>query len=159
MWDGEDHAAPQLCVSDAGVFMSWDAMIFNGRNVPKSMDQVPKDWRPEPIGSEDKARLMINEVLNRIVWDTSGYGRLEHPDFSIEFHITKEPQIDSIGVRVVGGGDPIPIIIELCRANGWVVFDNQKGDFIDMGSDPSDTWRKFVEWRDRVIDESNEKNH
>jgi len=136
--------------------MSWDALIFNGQDVPASIEDVPNDWRPNPLGNPEQIKSKISSVLTNISWDEAGNGKVESPEFAIEFHIAQEEQIDTIGVRIVGDGDPIPILVRLCRTNGWVIFDNQAGDLINFDNNPSASWHKFTEWRDRVINMSKE---
>ncbi|MBN2384554.1 hypothetical protein JXQ70_16900 [bacterium] len=137
--------------------MSWDAFIFNGEGVPRSLQHVAQDWHPQPIGSSSQAKSMISSVLADVVWDAAGYGIFETLDYAIEFHVRDEETVDSIGVRIVGDGDPIPVLFAVCRAHGWVIFDNQAGDLIDQEADPSSSWRKFTEWRDRVITQMDEE--
>ena len=131
--------------------MSWDALIFNGQDVPESLEGVGENWRPHNIGTAERARSMISSVLDDVTWDASGYGTFDTEEYAIEFHVREEDeQVDSISVRVVGNGSPIEHLVNVCRAHNWVLFDNQEGDLVDLNDASADSWNRFREWRDRV---------
>ncbi|MDP6736952.1 MAG: hypothetical protein QF732_10715 [Nitrospinaceae bacterium] len=131
--------------------MSWDALIFNGQDVPKSLDSVGKNWRPHNIGTPEQARSMISSVLVDVTWDASGNGSFDGDQYAIEFYVPEEEeQVDSIGVRVVGNGSPIEHLVNVCRTHDWVLFDNQEGDLVDLNDASADSWNRFRQWRDRV---------
>ena len=131
--------------------MSWDALIFNGTGVPKSLDEVPKDWAPPPLGNPEDIRARLTESLPEIQWvPDREYGAIEAELFTIELRVPEERPLMAITVRVVGGGDPIPVLVNLCKPRGWVVFDNQIGDLLDSDADPTKSWKRFVAWRDRI---------
>jgi len=130
--------------------MSWNALIFNGRDVPQTLVGASSDWRPYPIGSPQDVIGAIDEAAANISWTPAGYGTLDQDHFSIELHVEVEEEvIDSIGVRVVGDGEPVPVLFQICKSNGWVLFDNQRGDLINT-EDLNGSWNRFVEWRDKA---------
>jgi hypothetical protein len=109
--------------------MSWDALILSGEGTVGSLVGVPRDWKPSPLGGRDQVRATLEQCLPEIEWVTGrDYGALESQEFAIEFRLPDEEPVRAITVRVVGHGDPIRVLLELCRTNGWVVFDNQAGD-------------------------------
>lgn len=132
--------------------MSWDALIFNGKDVPKSLDDVEKGWQPYPIASGDEIKEILSSCLPELSWDAGGYGIIDIQALSIEFHVQDGEEVDSISVRVVGEGDPVPYLVKFCKDKGWVLFDSQEGDLIDLDN-PSSSWQEFVEWRDKAIKE------
>jgi hypothetical protein len=57
-------------------------------------------------------------------------------------HLTPSSRgaIDSIQVDVQGDGDPIPVLVELCRSQGWSLFDDESGCFVDLDDPAGMSW-------------------
>ena len=130
--------------------MSWDAIIFNKTGLPASFENLPDDWKPTPIGTLEGVRTQISQVVD-VNWSSPAYGTLETPDFVVEFNIRAEPTLDTVGVRVVGGGNPMPVLVQLCRSNNWVLFDIQTSELIHAEQDATSSWCQFTNWRDRAM--------
>ena len=132
--------------------MSWDALIFNGNGVPKSLSNVPQNWTPQPLGDPWNIREELSASIPQIEWAPDrDYGAVEKNEFTIEFRVPDEQPLMAISIRIVGGGDPVALLVDLCREKGWVIFDNQVGDLMDLDRDPAESWRKFKEWRDQTV--------
>jgi hypothetical protein len=132
--------------------MSWDALIFNGTGVPKSLSSAPQDWTPPPLGDPRAIREELSASIPQIEWvPDRDYGAVETNEFAIEFRVPDELPLKAITIRIVGGGDPIALLVALCKEKGWVIFDNQVGDLMNLDGDPAESWRKFKEWRDRTV--------
>ena len=125
---------------------------MNGREVPPSLDDAESDWRPHPLGSPDDVRASISDYLPQIEWQDKENGVLDTNDYSIEFHVPDDNPVESVNIRIVGSGNPVPTVVELCNQFKWVLFDNQIGDIINKLDDPTKSWRRYTNWRDRVID-------
>jgi hypothetical protein len=95
--------------------------------------------------------------LQTVSWDESGYASLATDDHAIEFSVDMHQEaLEAIGVRVVGGGDPMPVLVSLCKANSWVIYDSHTGDLADLDAeDVSESWHAYAEWRDRVLRDRN----
>jgi len=48
--------------------------------------------------------------------------------------------VDSIQVDVDGEGDPLPLLVSLCREHGWSLFDDQSGCFVDLDDPAGMSW-------------------
>ena len=132
--------------------MSWDALILNGTGVPRSLSNVPQDWTPPPLGDPLSIRAELSASIPQIEWTPDrDYGAIETNEFAIEFRVPDEKPLKAIMIRIVGGGNPIALLVELCREKGWVIFDNQVGDLMDLDDDPTESWQKFKAWRDRTV--------
>ncbi|MCO4772701.1 MAG: hypothetical protein KDA24_21900 [Deltaproteobacteria bacterium] len=48
--------------------------------------------------------------------------------------------VDSIQVDVDGDGDPLPLLLELCLDQGWSLFDDETGCFVDLDDPAGMSW-------------------
>ncbi|MCP3932691.1 MAG: hypothetical protein GY705_26775 [Bacteroidetes bacterium] len=130
--------------------MSWDGLIFNGKDIPESIDGVPENWKPHPIGNPTEVIAALKRAAEDATLTSDGYFVIDGKQFSIELRIDIDDKIiDSIGVRIVGDGKPMDVIIDICQKNHWVLFDNQSGDLINLNQ-PHQTFEKYTSWRDKT---------
>ena len=48
--------------------------------------------------------------------------------------------VDAIQVDVVGDGDPLAVLVRLCRERGWCLFDDEAGCFVDLDDPVGSSW-------------------
>lgn len=48
--------------------------------------------------------------------------------------------VDSIEVDVQGDGDPVPVLVDLCRSQSWSLFDDAAGCFVDLDDTTGMSW-------------------
>jgi hypothetical protein len=63
----------------------------------------------------------------------------------IEFNLDGVESGDTIILHVHGTGDPIPSILKLTEANGWLAIDASSGQFIDPANPSYESWENFKE--------------
>jgi len=131
--------------------MSWNVMIFNtrGRKPPPIEEFQESDF--EPVGTFASVRQQLDRLLPGIDWSDPTWGIYRGDGFSISFNVGPEDPIDTIGLRIVGGGDALAAIVAFARPLGWSALDYSTGQFLDL-EDPSRAgWEGFQAYRDRVI--------
>jgi len=57
-------------------------------------------------------------------------------------HLTPSSRgaVDSIQVDVQGEGDPLPQLVQLCQSQGWSLFDDESGCFVDLDDPAGMSW-------------------
>ncbi len=131
--------------------MSWDVMVLNGDGTPTSLVDVSDDWMPKPIGDAEAVRTRITVALPAVDWSDPGWGSYEGDGFSIEFNVHATGLVDGFTLHIRGGGDPLPTIVSLCSANGWVAVDYSTGRLIDLVHPSRESWLAFQRFRDEAI--------
>jgi len=124
---------------------------MNGDGTPQSLHDVPKDWVPNPLGDATVIRSAIAGTLPDTDWSNPSWGLSAGPGFSFEFNIQSEGPVDAFTIHVRGSGDPLPAIVSLCRANGWVAFDYSTGELLDLSNPSNESWERFQAYRDRIV--------
>jgi hypothetical protein len=117
------------------------------------MDEIPKDFRPDPIGSRDYVIKVITSVVPKADFSDPTWGLFRGDGFSIEFSVGKDDVVDSFALHVRGGDDAIGLIADLLDN-----FDVEVGA-VDPQSDTGifdratavESLRKWREYRDRFV--------
>jgi hypothetical protein len=119
-------------------------------------------WRREPSFIERHQHLPEDHPIRKYIdgltaeqraWSSRPefQGLYEGEDFTLEFFFPDGP-IAFLNVDVRGGGNPMPTLAALCRANAWALKEAAMGKFLDL-SGPAAAWEAFTRWRDRAIGE------
>lgn len=115
------------------------------------IQDLPDDYKPEPLGDADLLRTELSEFFGGVSWDDPAWGILEGGGFSFEFNFTRSGPVDTFTLHVRGGGDAVTPIVAMCKHFGWQALDYSTGEFMNLDSPSSESWQRFQEYRDRVI--------
>jgi len=121
--------------------MSWDLFAFKKEGAFGTVAQVR---------AELENRLPVE-------WGGSFWCYYFGDGFTLEINIgdwrsQDEDPLDNISIEVRGGGDPMPILVELAAANGWVLSDLATGQVIDPDAPPDEGWKIFQSTRDEGME-------
>lgn len=119
--------------------MSWDVLILH----PDSTSEPPEDRpRLKALGMADEVRKAVSRALPGIEWTEPVQGVYDGRGYSIDAQLPSRGVVDSIGLHVRGRGNPLPVIVRLCRQNGWVAFDSAAGTFLDLEDPSPEGWER-----------------
>ncbi|HWM92788.1 MAG TPA: hypothetical protein VN493_18635 [Thermoanaerobaculia bacterium] len=126
--------------------MSWDVLIL----APGSAAAPPEGrLQLQPLGMAEEVRRAVGRALPGIDWTEPVQGVYEGRAYSIDVQLPSRGVVDSIGLHVRGFGNPLPVIVRLCRQNGWVAFDSAAGTFLNL-EDPSPHWQSGLLYRAQI---------
>jgi hypothetical protein len=131
--------------------MSWDVMLFRFEGEPPADANEIDEKKMVPLGPAAAVRAAISAGLPGVDWSDPTWGGYDGPGFSIEFNTGDEDPIESIMLLVRGGGDAVPAIMAFAVPAGWSALDCSTGKFLDPVRPSDEGWRKFQDYRDRVI--------
>ena len=131
--------------------MSWDVLVMRLDRVAETIDDLPEDYLPLPIGSADSVRNALSSAFPGTDWTDPHWGIFEGPDFSLEFNLGTAATVDSFTVLVRGTGEPVEPLAQVCDANGWRGLDVQTNAFLRAGHTDQASWRRFCDWRDKAL--------
>jgi hypothetical protein len=120
-------------------------------------------WRRELSFIEKHQHLAADHPIRKFIADMTAEQRAwsSRPEwrglykgsgFTLEFFFADGP-ISLFHVDVRGGGNPMPVLAELCRANGWLVKEPATGKVLDLTAPSAREWEAFTRWRDQAIGE------
>lgn len=131
--------------------MSWDIIV---QNIPiewQSLDDIPGDWQPSPIGSREEIIQKIIEVIPFADFSDPSWGHIRTSDCSIEVSLGKEKEVIGFALHVRGGDSAIDILADMLDHLRLRAFDgNTPGGFFDRTKSKSSLgqWRNY---RDHVL--------
>jgi hypothetical protein len=130
--------------------MSWQLAIMKLDRAVGTLDELPADHVPLPLGSPDEVRAAISRTFTTTEWREPSAGVFEGDGFSLDFRLGGDPTVESLTVDVRRGGHPLAPLASLCASNGWQGLDVQTGIFLDLSKRDETSWQRFCEWRVRT---------
>jgi hypothetical protein len=114
--------------------MSWEIFIQDLPDVT-SMDRVPKDHIPGPIGDRASLEQAIREVVPHAdSQDEWMFVRGPGVDMSLQFHMGQDKQVRYILVHVHEGENSAAQVAAIVRRLGLRAIDTATGEFFDAAS-------------------------
>lgn len=132
--------------------MSWDVIIFNLPDNVKTVLELT-DESMTPLGSRDYILSVISSVFPQADLSDPTWVVLDGDDYSIEFSLGQDEQLETLMLHVRGDIEAINAIENFCKATGWRAFDSSVGEFIDFTDPNRDRGiKRWQEYRDFTTD-------
>jgi hypothetical protein len=131
--------------------VSWDISIIKLQQVYESVTDIPADARPLDLGSRQTVHEAVLKVFSDTDWSDPAWGRWEASFGSVGFNLGGEDPATSMMLHVRAGTEVVPLIVRLCRDNGWQGFDCSTGNFIERSAKPEEGLEGWIAYRNQVI--------
>jgi hypothetical protein len=118
--------------------MSWDAVIVRIRGSFRPIADVAAD-EYLPLGTLDSVASAVRIAYPDAEWDSPTYahrGLDKYTGMTIDLGSVETSH--SIHISVSGPGNPVPDLLSLASANGWVVVDCSSSEFVNPHRAESD---------------------
>jgi hypothetical protein len=114
--------------------MSRDAVILKVRGPVRPIDEIaPEEYLP--LGSLDAVAAAVKAAFPSAKWSNPSHAYYSLDKYTgVTFELKHLETSNSIQVSVSGRGNPVPELLALANAKGWVVFDFSTGEFLDSSS-------------------------
>src|SRR6266851_6613820 len=110
------------------------------REIPSNLGsrrgRLPSTWRSERRARRSASCFPVCRMVQPDVGRLSG-------DFEIEFQLRGVESHSAIILHVHGTGDPIPSLLKLTEANGWLAVDCSCGEFINPKKPSYEGWEGY----------------
>jgi hypothetical protein len=126
--------------------MSWDVFIQHLPASAVSVEDVPDDFAPLPLGSRAYVLNVIASVFPAADASDPTWLTLETPAYSIDFGLGAEDPVPSVVLHVRGDESVIPPIASLIEKFGARALDSWTGEFFEPSSaaDSIRRWSAYV---------------
>ncbi|WP_411078034.1 hypothetical protein [Streptomyces sp. cmx-10-25] len=129
--------------------MSGDVLLLPLPADIASIDDLPADHEPPPVGSRSDVRAALEAAVPGVDLTDPARGELLGPAGVIELNIGEDDPVESVMLHVRGGTDDVlPMIFRIARALGCRPFD-RAGDLLADGDAAG--WHAFRAFRDRAL--------
>ena len=130
--------------------MSWDISIQDLPADAASLDDIPNDYVPRPLGTRSEMIARIQELLPDTNFSDPSWGMLIRSEFAIEFNMGSEEVCGSIMLHVRGGGPAMTTVTHVLKHLNLRGLDCQTGDFFSLEAAEA-SFGEWQDFRDRVI--------
>ena len=114
--------------------MSWDLFVQDFPQSVESVEQIPDDFSPKPLGRRSEIIAKIESVLTDVDFSNPSWGILDAgaDGYSIEFNMGDEETIDGFAMHVRGSSAAVESIAKVLSSVGQRAIDSSSGDFFDQ---------------------------
>jgi hypothetical protein len=117
--------------------MSWDVLIVNrGGRSGSGVDDEPTG----PLGSPDEVRSRVSSALPGVDWSEPAWGVYETDEYTIEFDVGDDDVVNTVMIRITGGGDIAPDLVRLAQTTAWSLLDTTSGEYLDPTQPSTVSW-------------------
>jgi len=129
--------------------MSWDVFVFNAPPHIATMDQIPHDFLPPPLGPASDIGRRLRESVAAVDLSDPRWGRVLGETWSIELSMGAAATVESIMLHVQGGGDDVlTVIARIAAAVDARALDISTGEFLTGDLSQTAGWHGFQRHRD-----------
>lgn len=116
--------------------MSWDVFVLNLPPGIRSLDDIPKDFEPPPLGTRAEIIAKIMAIYPQTDFGDPSWGILQLPECWIEFSLGAMDQVTSFAMHVRGGEQAPDIVAHILDALDVRAIDpnSKNGIFADHDS-------------------------
>ncbi|MEU4472929.1 hypothetical protein [Micromonospora sp. NPDC023888] len=126
--------------------------IFAAPPHARSVDQLPQDFDPLPLGTGPHIKRCLRETFPDLDLADPAWGQLVGPTWSIEFNIGSDDPVDSIMFHVRGGGDDVlAVVARIVAVTGGRALDISTGEFLTGDCPQTAGWNGFQQYRDQTL--------
>jgi hypothetical protein len=138
--------------------MSWDIFVQDIPTDVKSVEEIPRDFKPRPLGKPQEIIARILEVAKDADFTNPEWGTIDGPDFSIEISISNRAEISGFAFHVRGGDEAAFVIADILQYLGLRAFDpNSDTGIFSLHGDSLAGFQRWRSYRNQVVGEGRAK--
>ena len=128
--------------------MSWDVFIQDLPPDARSVNDIPDDFEPRPLGSRGEIISRISERFPDADFSDPSWGRLYRGGYSVDISFGDDGgAVHGVTLHVRGADDAIPAVVSLIDTIGGKALDSWTGEFFDqaVALHSLRRWRAYLE--------------
>ena len=132
--------------------MSWDIFVHDFPESLVSVSDIPNDFQPPSIGSRSEVAAKLLEVFPDADFSDPAWGVIDVDDYSIEVSIGNDELCIGFALHVRGGDRAVGAVAAILDHLRLRAIDTQTGEFFVAGEKAQESFGKWREYRDSVVD-------
>lgn len=134
--------------------MSWDVLVFKLNREIKSGSEID-ETTIDDIGSVASVLEKLHSHFPDLELFDYGkvienMGKIKRENFIIEFSIIKSTETNNFLSFHLYGKQSIHAIVQLCKRNGWYIFDTTLGEILDLEESEKNGYEQFTKIRNGI---------
>ena len=130
--------------------MSWDIFVQDFPPDAHTVDDIPDDFEPAPLGPRAEIIEKIREVMPFADFSDPTWGLIDGDGFSIEVNLGADESVDGFALHVRGGDLAAACVVAIIEHLGVRAIDSSTGDFFKP-ADAVASLQKWRAYRDHVV--------
>lgn len=134
--------------------MSWDIFVQDLPGEARSIADIPRDFRPKPLGSRSEIITKIKEICPLAAFSSdSGWGSISGPGLAIDVNVGDEEPVMCVAFHVYGGEAAPGVVADMLDGLGLRGLDcggDSETGFFDREA-AEGSFRRWREYRDHVL--------
>jgi hypothetical protein len=130
--------------------MSFDIFVQDIPLEAKSVEDIPDDFAPQPIGARSRVVAAIRKVAPEVTFARPEWGTIDGEGFSIEVSLGLDDPVMGFAFHLRGGEEGLFLVADILAELGVRAFapGTEAGLFeVDRAGEAFSRWRSY---RDRV---------
>jgi len=126
--------------------MFLEVYVFNSPTVTEAQvyeEETLPDFPPTDILKEKIEALAAN-----VKWLNEETGEISTSDYKGQVIFGNDKK--AIYFRIVGGSDPVKLVLNLCHTNGWTSYTPENEYFLDASLDTVKYWQDYKSYRGMI---------
>ena len=131
--------------------MSFDIFVQDIPVAAKSVDEIPEDFVPKPIGARSAVVASISKVAPEVNFSSPGWGTIDGNGYRIDVNLGLSDPLTTFALHLYGGEGGLFIIADILDELGARAFapGTESGLFeLDRTTDAYLRWR---EYRNQIV--------
>jgi hypothetical protein len=126
--------------------MSWDVLALDLPPGIETIDEIPKDWSPAPLGKRADIIAKICALYPEASFGGDpSWGNLRLPGVGIEFNLGGNEDVKCLGMHVRGGDRAPHVVAYILNTLGMRAVTTSESGLFDC--DPETESKAFDSWR------------
>jgi len=143
---------PDDPVGQKGAAMSWDVVVQDLPPQAKSIEDIPDDFDPQPIGRRTWIVDGIRAVAPFADFSKPDWIAIAGDDFSIEIGLPAGEEIESFAFHASGGDAAAAVIADILAHLRLRALDpSSPSGLFSPGPQAAEAMRRWRAYRDRVV--------
>ena len=117
--------------------MSWDTFVQHIPPSVRSLEDMPRDCKPESLGKRSHLILAIQEIIPNVDFRNPAWGIIDGPGYSLEVSMGDDEDVTGFAFHIRGGDDAAFLVADVLDHLGLPAFDpSAEADIFGVAEDP-----------------------
>jgi hypothetical protein len=131
--------------------MSWDIFVQDIPASATSVDEIPDDFKPKPLGPHSELLRAIRTVLPFADYSDRTWIRVDLPEVSMEISLGDDDPVQGFAFHVRGGDLSAAAIAEILGRIGVRAFDPESDNGLFDLATPGGSLQRWQQFRDSAL--------
>lgn len=134
--------------------MSYDIFVQDLPASAISVDEIPADFVPSPLGPRQSIIDGILDVIPTADFSDPTWGKIDSGDWSIEVNIGEKDPCTNFALHVRGGNEALGAVAAILERLGFRALDTSEGGIFSADQASIESFSKWRDYRNRIVDDN-----